>query len=84
MGIYRCGWTKTDATSAPETIEQLVQGLLRDNFRKVVMAKRNPANDINLLREQYVRLVNAVGDFYAGKELAVDYNPTLYSYCVFY
>src|ERR1700689_4232011 len=32
------------------------------------MAKRNPANDINLLREQYQRLVNAVDGFYAGEE----------------
>jgi hypothetical protein len=32
------------------------------------MAKRNPANDINLLKEQYKRLVNAVDGFYAGEE----------------
>ena len=32
------------------------------------MAKRNPANDINLLKEQYKRLVNAVDGFYAGDE----------------
>lgn len=32
------------------------------------MAKRNSANDINLLREQYKRLVNAVDGFYSGDE----------------
>jgi hypothetical protein len=32
------------------------------------MAKRDTANDINLLREQYKRLVNAVDGFYSGEE----------------
>jgi hypothetical protein len=32
------------------------------------MAKRNSANDINLLREQYQRLVDAVDGFYEGEE----------------
>src|ERR1700677_386728 len=32
------------------------------------MATRNSANDINLLREQYKRLANAVDGFYAGEE----------------
>jgi hypothetical protein len=32
------------------------------------MAKRNSANDIDLLREQYKRLADAVDGFYAGEE----------------
>jgi hypothetical protein len=32
------------------------------------MPKRNSANDINLLREQYNRLLDAVDGYYAGKE----------------
>jgi|SRR5271170_4373332 len=32
------------------------------------MAKRNPANDINLLKEQYKRLVDAVNGFYGGED----------------
>lgn len=32
------------------------------------MAKRDPANDFNLLKDQYKRLVNAVDGFYAGEE----------------
>jgi hypothetical protein len=42
------------------------------------MAKRDPANDINLLKEQYKRLVSAVDGFYAGDEFrALDIAVTL-------
>jgi hypothetical protein len=42
------------------------------------MAKRDPANDINLLKEQYKRLANAVDGFYTGDEFrALDIATTL-------